>query len=51
MSEVLKDKIAIVTGAAGTMGLAATRFLLGAMDFNQERRRRSSACRGAFHHR
>jgi 3-oxoacyl-[acyl-carrier protein] reductase len=43
MSEVLKDKIAIVTGAAGTMGLAATRFLLedgcqvAMVDFNQER--------------
>lgn len=28
MSEVLKGKIAIVTGAGGTMGLAATKFLL-----------------------
>jgi hypothetical protein len=31
MSEVLKDKIAIGTGAAGTMGLATTRSLLEAL--------------------
>jgi 3-oxoacyl-[acyl-carrier protein] reductase len=42
MSEVLKDKIAIGTGAAGTMGLAATRSLLedgcqvAMVDFNRE---------------
>ncbi len=43
MPEVLNGKIAIVTGAAGTMGLAATRVLLedgckvAMVDFNRER--------------
>jgi 3-oxoacyl-[acyl-carrier protein] reductase len=43
MHEVLKGKVAIVTGAAGTMGLAATKFLLedgckvAMVDFNRER--------------
>ena len=43
MSEALKGKIAIVTGAAGTMGLAATRVLLedgckvAMVDFNRQR--------------
>jgi len=43
MPEPLKGKVAIVTGAAGTMGLAATKFLLedgckvAMVDFNRER--------------
>jgi 3-oxoacyl-[acyl-carrier protein] reductase len=43
MHEVLQGKVAIVTGAAGTMGLAATKFLLedgckvAMVDFNRER--------------
>jgi 3-oxoacyl-[acyl-carrier protein] reductase len=43
MHEVLKGKVAIVTGAAGTMGLTATKFLLedgcrvAMVDFNRER--------------
>ena len=43
MSEALKGKVAIVTGAAGTMGLAATKFLLedgckvAMVDVNQRR--------------
>jgi 3-oxoacyl-[acyl-carrier protein] reductase len=43
MSEVLKDKVAVVTGAAGTMGLAAVKVLLedgckvALVDFNQQR--------------
>jgi 3-oxoacyl-[acyl-carrier protein] reductase len=43
MSEVLKGKVALVTGAAGTMGLAAVKVLLedgckvALVDFNQQR--------------
>lgn len=43
MSEVLQGKVALVTGAAGTMGLAATKFLLedgctvAMVDFNAKR--------------
>ena len=43
MPETLQGKVAIVTGAAGTMGLAATKFLLedgckvAMVDFNRER--------------
>jgi 3-oxoacyl-[acyl-carrier protein] reductase len=43
MSRPLQDKVALVTGAAGTMGLAATKFLLedgckvALVDFNQSR--------------
>ena len=45
----LQDKVALVTGAAGTMGLAATRFLLedgcrvAMVDFNRERNKALAA--------
>ncbi|HSI54667.1 MAG TPA: SDR family NAD(P)-dependent oxidoreductase, partial [Ramlibacter sp.] len=45
MFEVLQDKLAIVTGAAGTMGLAAVKVLLedgckvAMVDVNQQRNR------------